>query len=163
MEDQVNQMEFAVQARLYTFDDNFRQSHYGHHHFHCYRAKIQFTNNVSHCTTGLGSPIYSIGSNLNHPRTPQHSPLYQIPKSLQLATVRFWTKTICRNGNCPGGCHHLTKANSNTTTDDYDGDTYLPNHERIHGILQTFVDKTLNTTAEEKKQASGLTKQQEQL
>jgi len=34
---------------------------------------------------------------------------------------------ICRNGNCPGGRHHSTKANSNTTTNYYDRETYLLN------------------------------------
>jgi hypothetical protein len=44
--------------------------------------------------------------------------------------------------------------------------TYQTIDERIHGILQAFVNKTLNTAAEEreeKKQTLRLTKQQEQI
>jgi hypothetical protein len=43
---------------------------------------------------------------------------------------------------------------------------YQTKDERIHRILQTFVNKILNTTTEEreeKKQTSGLTKQQEKM
>jgi hypothetical protein len=50
-----------------------------------------------------------------------------------------------------------------TTTD---APIFQTKDERIHRILQTFINKTLNTTAEEReetKQASGLTRQQEQM
>jgi hypothetical protein len=52
------------------------------------------------------------------------------------------------------------------TTTTTEAPIFQTKDERIHGILQTFVDKTLNTTVEEreeKKLASGLTRQQEKM
>jgi hypothetical protein len=43
---------------------------------------------------------------------------------------------------------------------------FQTNDKRIHGILHSFINKYLNTAAEEreeKRHASGLTKQQEQM
>jgi hypothetical protein len=52
------------------------------------------------------------------------------------------------------------------TTTMTEAPTFQTKDESIHGIRQTFMDKTLNTVAEEreeKKPASGHTKQQEQM
>ena len=57
----------------------------------------------------------------------------------------------------------IAKPPTTTTTE---APIFQTKDERIHGILQTFVDKTLNTTVEEreeKKLASGLTRQQEKM
>jgi hypothetical protein len=52
------------------------------------------------------------------------------------------------------------------TTTTTEAPIFQTKHERIHGILKTFIDKTLHKSAEEteeSRQVSGLTKQQEQM
>ncbi len=172
MDDQVRQMEFAVQARQYTFESQAMMKTFGRVTMviitfiaigHKFSLRIMFLAvllawAVQPTQMAPISTIQGLHNTLLYIRFQKVYNWLQSgfgPKQYAEMETAMVDAII--------QLRQIATPPPTTTTKT---PIYQTKDERIHGILQTFVDKTLNTTAEEKeekKQASGLTKQQEQM
>ncbi len=135
------------------YDEVIRKSY--NYRLHHYGAEIRTESNNFGDISHLGSTTHSDGTNLYHSRPAPHSSIHQIPESLQSS---FSPKEYAEM--------ETALVNAIIQLRQIATPTYQTKDERIHGILQAFVNKTLNSATEEreeKKQALRLTKQQEQI
>jgi hypothetical protein len=144
------------------YDEVIRKSY--NHRLHHYGAEIRTESDNFGDISHLGSTTHSDGTNLYHSRPAQHSSIHQIPESLQSS---FSPKEYAEMETAlVDAIIQLRQIATPPTTTTTATPTYQTKDERIHGILQAFVNKNLNSAAEEreeKKQALRLTKQQEQI
>jgi hypothetical protein len=151
LELKVNQLEFVTRKRLYTFGMQALMRTFG-------RVAMAIITLVAICQTAPVSTIQGL-----------HNMLLYIwfRKEYGWLQSGFRPKQYAEmETTLMDAIIQLRQIATPPTTTTTEAPIYQTNDERIHGILQTFINKTLDTAAEEreeKKQASGLTKQQEQM
>ncbi len=151
LELKVNQLEFVTRTRLYTFGMQVLMRTFG-------RVAMAIITLVAICQTAPVSTIQGLHNMLLYIRFRKENGWLQSgfgPKQYAEMETTLVDAII-----------QLRQIATPPTTTTTEAPIYQTNDERIHRILQTFVNKTHNTAAEEreeKKQASGLTKQQEQM